>query len=91
MITIISFDVEVDGRIPGRNSIRQLGAVAFNTAGKELSHFCMNLEPLPRATTGKSTMDWWATQPKERWDRVAKNPKPPKVGNGNVLRLDGSV
>ena len=72
---IISIDVEVSGRIPGEHSMLQLGAVAFNMKGVEVSKFCMNLQPLS-AATGKSTMDWWATQSKEAWEKVTSNPKP---------------
>lgn len=77
-LTIVSIDVETNGRVPGVSSLLQLGAVAFNLEGKEISKFLMNLEPMKGTRPEKSTMSWWATQSKESWERVTKNPKPPK-------------
>lgn len=58
-----SLDVETDGPIPGPNSMLSLGCVAFDSAGKELSHFWANLQPLENAAGDPATMAWWATQP----------------------------
>ena len=76
---IISFDVEVNGRIPGKHSMLQLGAVCFDLKGREISHFVMNLKPLPGAGEDPNTMKWWSDQPKESWESVIKNPVDPKI------------
>jgi hypothetical protein len=59
MSTYISVDVEADGPIPGPYSMLSLGAVAFDTTGKELGDFSCNLRPLPGARTHPDTMAWW--------------------------------
>jgi len=62
----ISIDIEADGRIPGKNSMLQLGAAAFDlTSSSPRNHlgtFKANLELLPGATQSPDTMAWWATQ-----------------------------
>ena len=78
MKTIISFDCETDGRIPGMHSMRQLGAVAFDLYGNEQSRFIRNLQPLKGAQTDPDTMKFWSEQPKEVWLRVTKSPGPPE-------------
>ena len=74
MKTIISFDCETNGKIPGKHSMIQLGAVAFNMRGQELSHFVKNISPLPNSTTNIEVMKWWKTQPEETWLLTQKNP-----------------
>lgn len=75
---LISVDVETDGRIPGRSSMRQLGVVAYNMKGRELSYFIMNLKPLPGSKPSPSTMKFWASEP-EAWAQVQKSPQPPRI------------
>lgn len=76
--TIVAIDVETDGGIPGLNSMLQLGAVAFDMEGKELSFFSMNLHPLRDAVQDSETMAWWRTQPTETITAVWRNPQPPR-------------
>lgn len=76
---LISFDVEVNGRIPGKHSMLQLGAVCFDLKGREIAFFVMNLKPLPGAGEDPETMKWWSEQPKEAWERVTKNPVDSKI------------
>jgi len=71
--------VETNGRIPGRHSLLQIGAVCFDLKGRELSHFVMNLKPLPSAGEDPVTMKWWSGQPREIWHKVTKNPVDPQI------------
>lgn len=56
----VSMDVETDGPIPGKYSMLQLGAVAFDGNGRRLSKFVVNLERLPAAGQHPDTMLWWS-------------------------------
>lgn len=78
MKTVVSFDLETNGRYPGRSSILQIGAVAFSMNGKIRSRFSMNLKPLEGSKPDKDTMAWWKTQPEESWKAVTRNPRDPK-------------
>lgn len=55
----ISIDVETDGPCPGIHSMLQLGAVAFDWEGRELSARSWNISPLPGASSEPSTLTWW--------------------------------
>ena len=76
--TIISIDVETDGSIPAINSMRQLGAVAFDLYGRPLDSFSVNLAPLTGAVQDKRTMRWWKSWPKQ-WKAVNQDLKDPKL------------
>jgi hypothetical protein len=71
--TYVSTDIETDGPIPGPNSMLSLGSVAFDSAGKEIAAFEINLETLPGAASDPKTMEWWQTQP-EAWKAARANP-----------------
>jgi hypothetical protein len=59
--TILSVDVECDGWLPGRHSMRSFGVVAGRDRN-ELGAFYRLLKPLPGAEEDPSTMDWWRRQ-----------------------------
>ncbi len=80
----VSVDVETNGRLPGKHSMLQIGAVAFSAQGKVLERFSINLKPLPGSTTDPSTMEFWRKQPREAQLAVTKNPEDPKVA---ILRF----
>ncbi len=76
--TLISIDVEADGRIPGVYSMRSLGAAAFEIRKSVpclIATFSENLLPLEGATEHPETMAWWKTQP-EAWVACTKNAQP---------------
>jgi DNA polymerase III alpha subunit (gram-positive type) len=56
--TLISFDTETTGFIPGVNSIIALGAVAYRD-GKEISHFYGAMKEWPGSVRNPSTTEWW--------------------------------
>ena len=62
----ISIDVEADGPIPGRYSMLQFGAAAFDLDDdfprEPIATFRANLDLLPEAGQSADTMAWWATQ-----------------------------
>ena len=71
----VSVDVESDGPIPGPHSMLSFGAVAFDSAGNEISHFEANLEALEGASGHPATMTWWETQP-QAWEACRRDQKP---------------
>jgi len=71
MITIISFDVEVDGRIPGRNSIRQLGS-------RCVQHGWKRIEPLLYESGTASQGDDW-----KEYDGLVGYPAEGTLGPGS--------
>ena len=71
---VVSIDVETDGPIPGRNSMLNLGAVAFRQSadglqGEEIDAFAVNLETLPEASANEKTMAWWRQQDPAVWEK----------------------
>lgn len=56
-------DVEVDGPIPGRNSMLAFASVAVNGAGQMLDEFQMTVATLPEATSDPQTLSWWHSHP----------------------------
>lgn len=76
MTVFISVDVETNGPYPGKNSMLQLGAIAYDEFGNELSEFTVNLEELPGSQPNPKTMEWWLQFPKiyEETRREPKNP-----------------
>lgn len=76
--TLVSIDVETDGRIPAINSMRSLGAAAFEiyeSAPRLITTFSANLLPLPDATEDPETMSWWATQ-QVAWEACTRDARP---------------
>jgi DNA polymerase III alpha subunit (gram-positive type) len=64
----IVVDIELNGLIPGENSMLSLAAVA-STMNEEVSSFYKKLQPLEELSVDSETMDWWKTQP-EAWQEV---------------------
>jgi len=62
----VSTDVEMDGPIPGVNSMLSFASAAYLADKTLVDTFAANLETLPEATPDPRTMAWWATQP-EAW------------------------
>jgi len=73
-----STDIETNGPIPGDYSMLSLGAAAFDSGGKLLSTFSVNLQDLPGAKAAPDTMAWWATN-QEAYDATRKDMVDPKV------------
>jgi DNA polymerase III epsilon subunit-like protein len=67
----IVVDIELNGLMPGTNSILSIGAVA-STMDQEVSSFYKKLLPLEDLSADPETMDWWKTQP-EAWQEVNTN------------------
>ena len=86
-------DVEVDGPVPGENSMLSFASVAITETGKELGHFQTTLTPLDDANPDPLTMEWFKGQ-HEAYAAATANPKSPteailKYVNW-VKSLDGS-
>lgn len=64
----IIVDIELNGLMPGKNSILSIGAVA-STADQETGSFYKKLLPLEDLSADPETMQWWKTQP-EAWQEV---------------------
>lgn len=79
--TYISIDIESDGPIPGVNSMRALGAAAYNSDGKMVSVFYDTMKPLLGAHPQLRTMEWWKKFP-EQWQELEAATKYP----GNVIQ-----
>lgn len=62
----VSTDVEVDGPIPGPNSMLSFGSAAYWPDSTLVATFGANLELLPGATPHPDTMAWWKKHP-EAW------------------------
>lgn len=79
MRTIVSIDIEADGPLPGRNSMRQLGAVAVSVnTGKELASFSRNIRQIKNGVEDPKTMKWWSQFPKA-WASLNIGPSPPET------------
>jgi hypothetical protein len=72
----VSTDVEVDGPIPGPNSMLSFGSAAYRADKTLVSTFSANLELLPGARGDPETMAWWAERP-ETWNAARENPRDP--------------
>lgn len=75
---LISVDIEADGKIPGRNSMLSLGAVAFDLDRNVYGKFSVNLKELEGAAPDEDTAAWWKTQP-EAWKACRENIVEPSV------------
>lgn len=80
----VSTDMEADGPIPGPHSMLSLASVAYAGGGREISHFSVNLEPLPGAAPDPRTMGWWQQFP-EAWKACREDPQPVAQAMGDYL------
>src|SRR5258708_3030269 len=84
---MLGTDVEVDGPIPGPNSMLIFGSAAY-TGGKELiGTFSANLETLPGATADPKTAEWWAQQP-EAWAACRQELEMPETAMRRYLQSE---
>ncbi|HSW74908.1 MAG TPA: 3'-5' exoribonuclease [Candidatus Saccharimonadales bacterium] len=70
----IIVDIELNGKLPGENSILSLAAVA-STMHEEVSSFYKKVLPLEGLSADAETMSWWETQP-EAWQEVNADAEP---------------
>lgn len=64
----IIVDIELNGLMPGKNSMLSIGAVA-STADQEIGSLYKKVLPLEDLSADPETMEWWKTQP-EAWQEV---------------------
>jgi hypothetical protein len=82
----VSVDIEADGPIPFKNSMRSLGAAAFRLTPEgpnkyeQISTFKVNLLPFPGAVQDPDTMAWWAKQDPEVFKAATENAVTPEEG-----------
>src|SRR5580658_1437097 len=76
----VSVDVEVDGPIPGQNSMLSLGAAAFVAPSTDpIAVFSVNFDTLEGAEQDPETMAWWRKEEQHHaWEAAHKDPQ--KVG-----------
>lgn len=74
--THISINVEADGPVPGRYSMRSLAAVVFTPKERIVSEFARNLRRLANASLRDATMKWWSERPDAR-DRAREDARDP--------------
>ena len=77
-------DVEVDGPIPGANSMLGLGFAAYDEEERELDPFAINLDALDGASGARNVMDWWQSRP-DAWAHIRRDPVPPADGMAHCL------
>lgn len=70
---LVSVDGEFTGLIPGPFSMISFGAVSYDSAGRRLSRFKVNIKELPDSQRDPKTMKWWADHP-EAWALATKAP-----------------
>lgn len=65
----------------------QIGMVAFGSDYTPIDTFLINVDPemQPERTTRKSTLEFWASQPKEVQKSVLRNPEHPTVVADQVI------
>lgn len=73
----VSTDVEVDGPIPGPNSMLSFGSAAYRKDKTLIATFTANLELLPGSQGDPSTMDWWSQRP-EAWNACRNQLRTPQ-------------
>ncbi|MEM7641055.1 MAG: DNA polymerase III subunit epsilon [Pseudomonadota bacterium] len=69
-------DVEVDGPVPGQNSMLSFASVAVSADGAILDDFSAALSPLPDATADPLTLAWLRGQPAV-WQSVTDGARTP--------------
>ncbi|MEM7424943.1 MAG: DNA polymerase III subunit epsilon [Pseudomonadota bacterium] len=67
-------DVEVDGPVPGLNSMLCFASVAISPDGEEIGTFETVIEPLEGAAADEDTMAWFRSMP-EVHAAATKNPR----------------
>jgi hypothetical protein len=79
-----SFDVEVDGRIPGQNSMLSLGCAAFELFNDQpISEFSCNFDRLDGAVQDPDTMAFWDKNP-DAYNATRKFCKPAYANMQNL-------
>ena len=69
-------DVEVDGPVPGENSMLSFASVTVDHGGRILDTFEAVLDPLEGAASDSATMAWFESQP-QALAAATENPSPP--------------
>jgi hypothetical protein len=80
----VSTDVEVDGPIPGRNSMLSLGSAAFSRDKTLIGTFTVNLEQLPEASEHPDTMAWWGKH-QEAWAACRQDLRDPQFAMADYV------
>ncbi len=73
----VSTDVEVDGPIPGPNSMLSFGSAAYRADKTLIGTFTATLALLPGASEHPDTRAWWDKHP-EAWRVARADPRPPE-------------
>lgn len=85
-------DVEVDGPIPGENSMLCLGSVAVGEDGRILEEFSVSIKPLRDAVADPATIEWFQKFP-AAWQALNTDPQEPVDAIQSFVRwvksLDG--
>lgn len=83
-------DIEVDGFVPGANSMLSLASVAVTASGEHVGEFEAVLAGLPGAQPDPRVWEWFATQPPEVVAAATTDPRPvPEVMAGFVAWVQG--
>ena len=69
-------DIEVDGFVPGANSMLSLASVAVTASGEQVGEFEAVLAGLPGAQPDPQVWAWFATQPPEVLAAATTDPRP---------------
>ncbi|WP_281966809.1 3'-5' exoribonuclease domain-containing protein [Roseovarius nanhaiticus] len=70
----IVVDIETDGPVLSRHSMRNLSAVVVDQAGKELDTFSENLLPIEGSIPDPGTLIWWQEKNSEVWAKITTDP-----------------
>jgi len=76
-------DVEVDGPVPGQNSMLSFASVAVDANGVEQDYYEAVLAPLDGATSDPLTMAWFKSQP----EALAAATHDPRPANEVILQF----
>ena len=83
-------DIEVDGFVPGANSMLSLASVAVTASGEQVGEFEAVLAGLPGAQPDPQVWAWFATQPPEVVAAATTDPRPvPEVMADFVTWVQG--
>lgn len=83
-------DIEVDGFVPGANSMLSLASVAVTASGEQVGEFEAVLERLPGAQPNPDTWAWFQSQPPEVLAAATEDPRPvPEVMAAFVAWVKG--
>ena len=78
-------DIEVDGPIPGKNSMLALASVAVDSTGRRLGEFQVTVAALPDATSDPHTFNWWHNHP-EAYIAATTNAQPAEKAIGKYVK-----